>query len=77
MPHWHYATTGGWLGPLVAVVELRAVLAAVGVVAAVLLRRTSKLTSEGERALSILRERFARGEIDRDECKRRHEALGR
>ncbi|MEV4603394.1 SHOCT domain-containing protein [Amycolatopsis sp. NPDC049253] len=62
---------------MVAVLVLLAVLTAAGVVTAVLLRRTPKPTSDSDRALGILRERFARGEIGQDEYERRRETLGR
>lgn len=77
MPYWHYGTATGWFGAPVAVLVLLAVMAAAGVITAVLLRRTSKPPPDNDRALGILRERFAHGEIGQDEYERRREALGR
>ncbi|MBB1152259.1 SHOCT domain-containing protein [Amycolatopsis sp. DR6-1] len=52
-----------------------ALLAAIGVVTALLVRRPAGLGHEADPATAILRQRFARGEIDQDEYDRRREAL--
>ncbi|MGW4488959.1 SHOCT domain-containing protein [Amycolatopsis sp. NPDC004368] len=78
MPYWrHYDAGMGWLGPVLAVVVLVVVLAAAGLIAALLVRRGTRSPQEHDSALDILRERFARGEIDQEEYERRREALKR
>lgn len=78
MPYWwHYGTGMGWLWPVLAVVVLVVVLAATGLTAALLVRRDTRSSQERDSALGILRERFARGEIDQEEYERRREALKR
>jgi putative membrane protein len=74
VPHmgygYHY-----WMGPLTALVVVGLlVLGAVLIVRTISSRPT---TSHGHRSgpLHILEERFARGEIDEDEFRRRREAL--
>ncbi|QRP49433.1 SHOCT domain-containing protein [Amycolatopsis sp. FDAARGOS 1241] len=77
MPYWHYGEGGGWVGLVLVIIGLLVVLAVAGILGTLLVRRAPKPTSEEDRALGILRERFARGEIDQDEYERRRAALGR
>ncbi|WIX75485.1 SHOCT domain-containing protein [Amycolatopsis carbonis] len=77
MPYWHYGTGGGWLGPLLVVIVLLVLLAATGVITARLVGRGTQHKADDDSAVDILRERFARGEIDQDEYERRRAALKR
>lgn len=83
-PHmmwWH----GGWygmiIGPLIMIVFLAVLTAAVALLVRWLDRRWHgpaplHHTSPGRTPLDILKERFARGEIDKDEFEERRRVLG-
>ncbi|WP_020658938.1 SHOCT domain-containing protein [Amycolatopsis benzoatilytica] len=88
MPYWHYGDEAGWVGPVVMIVGAVLILAALGVVIALLVRRQAAAPGPGrgpapghgpgpgpDEAMTILRQRFARGEIDQEEYDRRREAL--
>ncbi|RJQ87243.1 SHOCT domain-containing protein [Amycolatopsis panacis] len=84
MPYWHYGTDASWVGPVVMIVGLVLLVAAIGIVVAFLARRPvggpgpgsgSGSGSGSDDAIAILRQRFARGEIDQEEYDRRREAL--
>ncbi|MET9258560.1 SHOCT domain-containing protein [Amycolatopsis sp. NPDC004079] len=75
MMYWHYGTAAEWVGPVVMSIVAVALLAAITVVTALLVRRTAASGPEHDAATAILRQRFARGEIDQDEYDRRREAL--
>ncbi|MFI5614233.1 SHOCT domain-containing protein [Amycolatopsis sp. NPDC051903] len=77
MSYWHYGDGGGWIGLVLVIVGLLVLFAVAAVVTALLIRRTPKAPSPEDSAVGILRERFARGEIDQDEYERRRAALGR
>ncbi|RJQ87283.1 DUF1707 domain-containing protein [Amycolatopsis panacis] len=66
----------GWVGPAFLIVAILIVLGA-AVTITVLLRRLPASASDRDAAFRILRERFARGEIDQEEYDRRREALRR
>ena len=75
MMYWHYGPAE-WVGPVVMSIVAVALLAAVAVVTALLVRRPAGSGPEHDAAIAVLRQRFARGEIDQDEYDRRREALG-
>ncbi|MBN9743187.1 MULTISPECIES: SHOCT domain-containing protein [Amycolatopsis] len=75
MMYWHYGTAAEWVGPVVMSIVAVALLAAIAVVTALLVRRPSGSVPDADPATAILRQRFARGEIDQDEYDRRREAL--
>ena len=70
----HYGPMGGWLGGLVMVLLFVGLTVGAVWVALRLFGRTGPERSSG-RALDILDERFARGEIDRAEHEERRRAL--
>ena len=70
----------GFRGMLAVPMMMPAMLLAItgfAVVAWLVVRRASPETDGSTKALDILRERFARGEIDRQEFEARHEGLTR
>ncbi|MGW7532511.1 SHOCT domain-containing protein [Amycolatopsis sp. NPDC054798] len=75
MMYWHYGSAAEWVGPVVMSIVAVALLAAIGVVTALLVRRPAGFGPEPDAATAILRQRFARGEIDQEEYDRRREAL--
>ncbi|MGW4394075.1 SHOCT domain-containing protein [Amycolatopsis nivea] len=75
MMYWHYGSTAEWVGPVVMSIVAVALLAAIAVVTVLLVRRPAGAAHEADPATAILRQRFARGEIDQDEYDRRREAL--
>lgn len=77
MPYWHYPATMGWAGGVGMLVLMVLVLAAVVSLAVVLARRGQQPPNPAGTARRILDERFARGEIDQEEYRRRRDALGR
>ena len=75
---WGYGSHGGWiLGPIMMIVFL-----ALLVIAVVMIVRwlggsdAGRRGPSGDAALDTLRQRFARGEIDRDEFEDRRQVLG-
>jgi putative membrane protein len=64
----------GWLWSLIPIALLIALV--VWIVSALRPRETGPRISSEDSALRILRERFARGEIDRDELESRKRELG-
>ena len=77
MPYWHYPATMGWVGGIGMLVLMALVLAAVVSLVVVLGRRGPQPPTPADTARRILDERFARGEIDREEYENRREALTR
>lgn len=74
---YHHMMGGGWfMGPFMMMV-LIVFLVGAGIYALRHLSQTAKPGAEGEHdsALTILRERFAKGEIDREEFEERRKAL--
>ena len=73
MPYWHNPGTMGWAGGIGMLVLMALVLVALVVV---LLRRAPQPPMPGGTARRILDERFARGELDEEEYRRRRAVLG-
>lgn len=76
--HTHMMGWGGWaLGPLMTVVFLVLIAGAVVLVMRLLGgNASSREDGPADRSLQILRERFAKGEIDAEEFETRKSALG-
>ena len=70
MNGWGWAWMSLWLGLGIAVVALLVVLVARGTA-------TTSRRTEDDEALAVLRRRFASGEIDQDEYRRRRAELER
>ncbi len=73
---------GGWLAMLFGILLILVVIAAIVIAAVYFVSRAGDRGREGSRSgrdggLDILRKRFARGEIDRDEFEERRRALRR
>ncbi|MFG1644612.1 SHOCT domain-containing protein [Amycolatopsis sp. NPDC049252] len=77
MPYWNHMGNFGWVGGLGMLVLMGLLLTALIVVAVVLARRWQQPPTSDDTARRILDERFARGEIDREEYESRREALSR
>lgn len=77
-PHPGMMGWGGWImGPIMMVIFFALLIAAVFVVLRLLGIGPGRNPSGGsDRSLEILRERFARGEIDKSEFEERKNALG-
>ncbi|OOC02551.1 SHOCT domain-containing protein [Amycolatopsis azurea] len=75
MPYGHYYGGSGWLGVVLILAIGVIVIAGVVTVAVILLRRYAKPASSHDDALRILNERFARGEIDKDEYEERRASM--
>ena len=77
--HGPHMWDGGWmfpLGPLMMLAFVAAVVAVIVLLVRWLVnRRSAARTSTGNGALDILRERFARGEIDKEEYEERKRIL--
>jgi putative membrane protein len=69
--HWGY----GWVGALVMIITMIVFWGGLITVAVLLLRRLGHHGSAQDGAQRILDERFARGEIDKDEYEARSRAL--
>ncbi|MFI7117433.1 SHOCT domain-containing protein [Amycolatopsis sp. NPDC049868] len=74
MPYWHYSD-GGWVGMLLMMITVVILIGGLVTVAVILLRRTTKTSTGHDDAIKILNERFARGEIDKDEYETRRAVL--
>jgi len=77
----HMAWSGGWYGMIFGPLFMILTLAAVIAVAALLVRWIggpwhAAQPSHGRTALDILKERYARGEIDKDEFDERRRVIG-
>ncbi|MFD9890882.1 SHOCT domain-containing protein [Amycolatopsis sp. NPDC059027] len=75
MHYWTYGD-GGWLGGLFMLIAIVVFLGGLITVGIVLLRRFGQPPSRRSDALKILDERFARGEIDKEEYEQRRATLG-
>ncbi|MFK0246021.1 SHOCT domain-containing protein [Amycolatopsis azurea] len=75
MPYWHYSEGGGWVGMLFMLVTVLILIGGLVTVAVILVRRTAKTSTGHDDAIKILNERFARGEIDKDEFETRRAVL--
>jgi putative membrane protein len=73
MPYWHNMGNISWFGG-VGMLVLMVLLAGLATVTVLLVRRSEPLASH-DAALRILDERFARGEIDKEEYEQRRTAL--
>ncbi|WP_340681351.1 SHOCT domain-containing protein [Amycolatopsis coloradensis] len=74
MPYWHHSN-GGWVSMLLMLITVLILVGGVITVSVVLLRRTTKTSTGHDDAIKILNERFARGEIDKDEFETRRAVL--
>ncbi|MEV4050027.1 SHOCT domain-containing protein [Amycolatopsis sp. NPDC049688] len=77
MPYWNHHWAMGWAGGAGMLVLTALVLAGLAALAVVLARRGPQPASPDDTAQRILDERFARGELDREEYERRRDALTR
>jgi len=77
MHYWHDWQDGGWLGGSLMLISMLLLLAGFVTVAVILLRRFGRTPEAPNEALRILDERFARGEIDREEYEQRRDAIQR
>ncbi|OXM50406.1 SHOCT domain-containing protein [Amycolatopsis alba] len=77
MPYWHYYTDdgGGWIGMVLMLITVLILVGGLITVSAILLRRAGQTSTGHDDAIKILNERFARGEIDKDEFEARRAAL--
>lgn len=79
MPGWDYNDWGmhgtGWFGELLMIITMILFWGGLITVAVLVLRRFGPQATNQDTASRILDERFARGEIDEDEYRRRQQAL--
>lgn len=74
MGYWHYSD-GGWIGLLLMLITMIVIAGGLVTVTVVLLRRYARPPASHDEAIRILNERFARGEIDKEEFEQRRAAL--
>ncbi|RSM57218.1 SHOCT domain-containing protein [Amycolatopsis sp. WAC 01376] len=74
MRYSHYAD-GGWIGMLLMLITVLVLVGGLITVSVLLLRRSARPSESHDQAIRILNERFARGEIDKDEFEARRAAL--
>ncbi|AGM07188.1 SHOCT domain-containing protein [Streptomyces sp. WAC 05977] len=74
MPYWHYSN-GGWVSMLLMLITVLILVGGLITVSVIVLRRTTKTSTGHDDAIKILNERFARGEIDKDEFETRRAVL--
>ncbi|WP_037305838.1 SHOCT domain-containing protein [Amycolatopsis orientalis] len=74
MPYWHNSD-GGWIGMLLMLVTVVILVGGLVTASVIVLRHSTKTPAGNDDALRILNERFARGEIDKDEFEARRTAL--
>ncbi|ONF73649.1 SHOCT domain-containing protein [Amycolatopsis keratiniphila] len=74
MPYWHYSN-GGWVSMLLMLITVLILVGGLITVSVIVLRRTTKTSTVHDDAVRILNERFARGEIDKDEFETRRAVL--
>jgi putative membrane protein len=77
MHYWQNDWDGGWLGGLFMLISMILLWGGLITALIVLLRHFGRPGRDHNEALRILNERFARGEIDRDEYQQRRTTLER
>lgn len=73
--HWYYGNGGGWLGGLFMVLTMALLWGGLITVTVILVRRFAAPHRGHDEALRILNERYARGEIDKEEFEERRQNL--
>jgi putative membrane protein len=77
MHYWQNDWDGSWLGGLFMMISMILLWGGLITAVIVLLRHYGRLGRHHNEALRILNERFARGEIDKEEYEQRRTTLGR